>query len=294
MSHSVPTDVPYHCRVAIPNPGRRPDWVLYASTSLTSRLVVFVHGFAGKTVGTWQSFPESGADDHWWRQTDMLFVGYDSLRERPGETAAWLRERLTSFYPRLPDELLEKGDARIRPPVEAPYDELVLVGHSLGGFIVRLTLCQQARIWLFDERLSDPNVPRPPLLNAQVRLFSPASAGFEPAGLLGMLAASGCLWSVGSVALHRSPGFTALRRGSDLLRRTRDETEALVKEYGDEMAALRARILWARPEDVVERDGYETDFEPQSLAPERKHRQVCKPHFGYQEPRRFVQTGKHR
>jgi hypothetical protein len=54
---------------------------------------------------------------------------------------------------------------------------------------------------------------------------------------------------------------------------------------------MRARILWARPEDVVEREGYSTDFEAESLIPRRDHVAVCKPHDGYEEPRAFVETG---
>lgn len=222
----------------------------------------------------------------------MLFVGYDSRRERPGETAAWLRERLAFFYPKLPDEVLEKRDARVRPPSEAAYSQLILVGHSLGGFVVRLALYQQARIWLFEERQTDPAADRPALLDAEIRLFSPASAGFDPAGLLGMLAASGCFWNLGTIALNKSPAYTALRKGSDLLTQTRSQTESLIGEYGADLAALRARILWARPEYVVEREGYTTDFEAQSLEPERNHTQVCKPGNGYDAPRRFVETGK--
>lgn len=283
-----------HCRIAIPNPGGRPDWLLYASKTQATRLVVFVHGFAGKTVGTWHTFAESGAYDEWWRAADMLYVGYESLRERPGETAAWLRDRVAEFYPHLPDELLEIEGVRLRPVDKAPYQELLLVGHSLGGFVIRLALCQQARIWVSEERPKNPSTPRPPLLDAEVRLFSPASAGFEPAGLLGMLAATGCLWSLGTIALHKAPAFNALRRGSDLIKQTRLDTESLIDLHKPELDALRARILWARPEEVVERDGYSTDFEAQSLYPEQKHRQVCKPRSTYQEPLRFVQTGRHR
>ncbi len=218
----VPADPLEHSRVEIPNPGERLNWVLYASRSQAVRLVVFVHGFAGKPVSSWYRFPDSGRASEWWRASDMLFVGYESWKERPGETAAWLRDRLNDFYPELPAELLRKRDAMIRVPSGKRYDELLLVGHSLGGFVVRLALYQQARIWLFEERDNDPAAARPPLLDAQVRLFSPASAGFDPAGLLGMLAVSGCLLSVGNVALHRSPAFTTLKKGSDLLISARD------------------------------------------------------------------------
>ncbi len=221
----------------------------------------------------------------------MLFVAYESLSERPRQTATWLRQRLEDFYPFLPAGVLQKRGAMVRQSQALPYDELILVGHSLGGVVLRLALHQQAKIWLSEERAIDPAAPRPPLLEAQVRLFSPASAGFQPTGLPALLT---CLLTVGKFAWAMSPAYTSLKAGSDLLTSTRAHTEALVEEHGADLAALRARIVWARPETVVEPDGYETDYEADSLLPERNHVQVCKPHDGYEEPRRFVETGRHR
>lgn len=131
-------------------------WVLYASHTDPVRLVVFVHGFHGKTVKTWNDFIHSGQTSDWWRESDMLFVGYDSLTERPGETAAWIRRRLQDFYPVIPAEFLERRDAEVRIWSGEPYRELFLVGHSLGGFVLRLALLQQARSWILAERELDP------------------------------------------------------------------------------------------------------------------------------------------
>ena len=41
-------------QIEITNPGGRTRWTLYASRTDAVRLVVFVHGFAGKTVKTWE------------------------------------------------------------------------------------------------------------------------------------------------------------------------------------------------------------------------------------------------
>jgi hypothetical protein len=285
MSNSDPV---HHSPIQIANPGGRAKWTLYASRTDTVRLVVFVHGFAGKTVKTWNEFALSGDGSDWWRESDMLFIGYESLKERPAETAAWIRYRLGDFYPMLPDEILQAGDVRVRAPSERPCQELFLVGHSLGGFVLRLVMLQQARASLQAGTAAGPG--RAPLLDATVRLFSPASAGFQPAGMLAIMT---CVLSFGMVALEGAPAFTALKRDSELLRRTRDETEALVRSHGAAFGSLRAHILWARPEKVVERDGYRTDFEADSLLPRRDHTEVCKPSAAYEHPRRFVETGRH-
>ena len=283
-------DPVHHSPVDIPNPGGRRKWVLYASRTDPVRLVVFVHGFGGKAVKTWNHFAHSGESNTWWRESDMLFVGYESMRERPGETAAWIRQRLAAFYPNLPSQFLRKRDAMVREPSAAPYREIFLVGHSLGGFVLRMALLEEARSWLFQSRQSNPTAPRPSLLDATLRLFSPASAGFQPAGLYAILT---CLLSAGMVALRAAPAFTSLTRDSDLTARTREETETLVVAHAADLKALRGHILWARPENVVERDGYRTDYVAQSLVPRRTHLEVCKPDADYEEPPRFVETGRH-
>lgn len=280
----------YHSPIDIPNPGGRSKWTLFLSSVEPARLIVFVHGFGGRAVRTWREFELSGQTRAWWRESDMLFVGYESRKERPSETAAWLRRRLPDFYPLLPSGIAMHGEAGARDAATNPYCELVLVGHSLGGFILRLVLLQQARSWLFQDREVEPDAPRPPLLDATLRLFSPASAGFQPAGLLAILT---CVFSAGMVALNGSPAFTALQPGSTLLSGTREETEALISRYREELAALRAYIMWARPEQVVEREGYQTDYEADSLIPVRSHADVCKPHVGYEQPWNFVETGRH-
>lgn len=287
-------DVLHHSPVQIQNPGGRPPWVLYASSSQTVRLIVFVHGFGldGKAVKAWNEFAHSGMTSDWWRSSDMLFVGYSSSKEHPEETARWLRERLQDFYPTLQPEHLRRRDASVRAPSSKGYEELLLVGHSLGGLVIRCALHQQARIWA--ERLEqDSAAVRPSLLDAKVRLFSPASAGFQPTRRLGLLKAS-LLGDFIEFCLSASPAYKALEQGSPVLTDVREGTERLVDAYGDRLTALRARIVWARPESVVLPQGYKTDYEPESLIPERDHKQVCKPHTDYEEPRRFVATGSHR
>jgi hypothetical protein len=70
------------------------NWTLYVSHGQpVRRLVVFVHGFKGRSVKTWLDFPAAGSRP-WWREADLLFVGYKSLRDN-----------ITSVANRLPREL---------------------------------------------------------------------------------------------------------------------------------------------------------------------------------------------
>lgn len=259
------------------------DWVLYLSPRPPKRLVLFVHGFRGRAVKTWENFPEIGHDTDWWLDSDMLFVGYDSMRDGITGVANRIRRNFDRFYPRPPDEAMTVEGVAPRPDDGTPYSELLVVAHSLGGVIARRVLADAMQAW----RESPAESPRPRLLDAELRLFSPASAGFRAAGLLGAVRATG-LWAALELYLRSSSAYTDLQPNSDVLVDTRRRTEELAQD--PEAGALKARILWAEREDVVIAVRYLTDFVDES-APGRNHINVCKPTQDYTTPWRFVSTG---
>ena len=238
-------------------------------------------------MDTWQRFPESARP--WWNSSDLLFVGFDSLRDNITGTAARLRRHLPAFYPSIPDTLLQVGSARVRAPRAEGYRELFLVGHSLGGVVLRRALCDVAHEW-FVACESDPARPKPALLDAKLRLFSPATSGFRPAGRLGLLSSTP-LWYGANMVLRRSSAFTDLQPDSQILIYTRERTEALVDQRPTDLAALRARILWANPDNVVVTERYRTDIADDAVD-DTTHRSVCKPKHPYDAPWLFVETGK--
>jgi alpha-beta hydrolase superfamily lysophospholipase len=221
----------------------------------------------------------------------MLFVGYDSLGENISGVAHRLRRDVPKFYPFLPQDLIQADETFPRRASEMPYPyrELVLVGHSLGGVIVRRALVDEALLWL-EQRKAEPGARRPALLDAQVRLFSPASAGFRPAGWLGLWHAS-CLWSVANARLRRASAYTDLQPQSPLLVETRRRTEQAVAAREPDLRALQAFILWANPDNVVLAERYDTDHVDEAVD-HTDHRSVCKPGEVYRDPWRFVETGR--
>jgi hypothetical protein len=151
---------------------------------------VFLHGFGGSPVSTWNDFMGESREASWWADADMYFVGYHSLRREVAAMASYLRTWLASL-PGLPGaEGWEPGN----------YDELVLVGHSLGGVIVRTML--------LDEYRAGPGRAGSLLftsgLATRARLFSPATGGFEPTGPLGVIQATG-VWNTVQAILCGSP-----------------------------------------------------------------------------------------
>lgn len=268
-------------------------WNLYVShyEGRVKRLVVFVHGFRGESVGTWSNFPllhSHDPDRIWWYESDMLFVGYDSTKDTITGIANRFRREIDRFYPRPQTSLLSARGRRPRADISA-YSELVLVGHSLGAVILRRVLCDTAQLWSANGRRDDE---RPPLLNAVTRLFSPASAGFQPSGLLGLLRATGGWDRTLEVILRRSPAYSDLQPDSVVLREIRFRTIGLKPDEDGRLAALRAHILWANPDGVVITERYVTDHVDYSWDG-RNHSAICKPQLGaYEAPWGFVANGK--
>lgn len=248
------------------------------------RLIVFVHGFGGRATETWTDFAQSGRIGQWWQESDMLFVGYRSFRDDISSVADELREYIPGFYPTPHPEAMSVMGLQVRDDISSPYEELVLVGHSLGGLVIRCALVDAAQEWIH----SIPRSARPIILCARTRLFSPASAGFRPAGLLGLAKALGILRIAGFVLWMSGP-YQDLQPGSSMIAHTQERTEMLYRTTSE--PALQASILWANPDEVVKAEWYATDMYRTSVRGQ-SHMTVCKPHDGYPRPWQFVETGR--
>jgi len=246
------------------------------------RLVVFVHGWRGNAYNSWGDF-DTPPNDDWWGAADLLFVEYPSTSESVTASADRMRKYLRDFYP-LPNKLmLVSGDFAAREDRDTPYEELVLVGHSLGGLVVRRALVDSIDEWKFD---GFPDNKRPMILDASVRLFSPASAGFLPRGLLGAFKEAPIWWLV--EMFLSSGAYPDLKQDSVIIRETRARTEIY---KGDSRAhALSTSILWANPERVVITERYSTDARTRT-ADGTTHATVCKPTDEYNLPYQFVESG---
>lgn len=255
----------------------------YLADRPPTRLVVFVHGFNGNSLNTWLQFPNFPDNRAWWETADLLFVKYDSLRENIAGVANRIRQMLPAYYPAPHGSLA--SDRPGGTAGQSDYEELLLVGHSLGGVILRRVMADMAERWIE----AGAQAPRPPLLDAKVRLFSPASAGFLPAGKLGALQAAAGIWVAVEVILRRSPAYNDLLPGSEVLRAIQRRTERLAAKPG--LESLCADVLWANPDNVVTTERYDSDH-PDESAHASSHTSVCKPlKTSYETPWDFVERG---
>lgn len=260
--------------------------------SLATRAVIFVHGWGGSPEATWYEFQDLIDDDHepdapdWWRHADLYFYSYESRRFSIAEHVAAFLEFLDGVFPSPPKSIPHLPDGS---PQTEKYIELYLVGHSLGGVVLRESILDRAAIAQASKRATTKSIA---LLNGQLRLFAPAMHGAEPSGWLGLT------YHLLSEIKEIKPWFNALAesstiirqlsRESDKLKRLHDETDRLatVTDY----PALVADVVYGEKEHIVERDKFRLD----KIAlprPGMGHKSICKPHERYRYPLRFVVRG---
>jgi len=266
------------------------SFVLIAPTEKATRAVVFVHGFGGDSCGTWSHFQmlvdELEEFRTWFSTSDLFFFQYKSVWERIDSSVDRALKFLDAMVPKpeeeeflvvlnpiLSDEALEL--VRLSAlPASRVYEEVILVGHSEGGVVIRKAILDAD---------SDKRRDRSFLLGAGIALFAPALFGYKPSGLLGTLANFPGIGKVVDAFLSATPAYQDLNDLDGLLRPIQEETERLAdaKAY----PACAARILWSRQDHVVKpgKDGkYRNDT--RDYLDGQSHTSICKPNLNYTDP----------
>ena len=97
------------------------DWILITQQPDNIRIVIFVHGFTGDYKKTWGKFPDLIANDEQLDHFDILLWGYPSQKFGRNPKIERIGAALKTEIDHLPSR----------------YREVVLVGHSMGGLVVR-------------------------------------------------------------------------------------------------------------------------------------------------------------
>jgi hypothetical protein len=113
-------------------------------------LAVFVHGFTGNYISTWGQLPELLTTDPGLQHFDFLFWGYSSdLLFPKGEFIIDnIRQLLTQFISKhKTSQHIEVVAQGLQTELDYldDYDNIVLIGHSLGGLVIRSFIIQNLK-----------------------------------------------------------------------------------------------------------------------------------------------------
>lgn len=229
--------------------------------------VIFVHGFGGHAVSTWGDFASLAVEHPSFARCDLVFLGYESR----GHSAHINRGVIYQAVKALSEhnrELLAATNGPRRPK-GFRYTKILLVGHSLGGAIVR-DVAMTAKIEADD--CAD-------LL--EMGLFAPAHMGASAIGLVESgIGFTGLAQLTKSAVTALFPALKDLEAGSTYLSRLL-ETARRIGVHGTTRARFVAHAMGDR---VVLQDPFFEDPPPLPY-PNNSHVKCCKPiRGGFQLP----------
>lgn len=258
------------------------------------RAVIFIHGFAGSARKTWTDFlslvDDASCASSWWEQADLYFFHYqwDSVFQQLTNNTLKIYKFIESIYPK--PWIIGRGHAYRKESFQ--YDELILVGHSEGGLILRKVILLAAekdkavKAFMWDSRYRE--VPQPAvsgMLRARIRLFAPALGGDMQSGFVGFLVSLPVI----SNFISLSAAKKGMNPASQQVTEARDQT----KEYAQRLLfdCLRAHVIWAENDAIISSEKYADDSQCLNPPQGTNHSTVCKPNKLFPLPLDFVEKG---
>jgi len=113
-------------------------------------LVVFVHGFTGNYLSTWDNFPTLLTNNPRLRDFDFLFWGYTSnlITSRDGLFIDNIKQLFTQIVSKHKTnqkiDIVAKG-LQTEIDYMDGYENITLVGHSMGGLVIRSCIIQNLK-----------------------------------------------------------------------------------------------------------------------------------------------------
>lgn len=105
----------------------------------TTAAVVFVHGFTGEAIATWDGFPDRLSQDPELTDYDFYFWEYP--------TDLKLRYAITKYFWEDDPTIgtIGQGLRTLLDHSMEPYGKLVLVGHSMGGLVIQAFILEEVK-----------------------------------------------------------------------------------------------------------------------------------------------------
>lgn len=244
----------------------------YWAINPTGKAIIFVHGFGGSPLDTWNQFPSLLPCEKLCCGHDVIFYGYDSLYTASRISAAILKEFLDQLFvspllivnPTLPQSA--------RRPNSFTYSRVDLVAHSLGAIVSRQALLEaryDSLSWVTSTGLI---------------LFAPAHMGADIMSLA-LQAFTGIPWIGkigGAFVEYLFQSLRDLRPGSDTLRQLLDETNQALQQ-GNGSYLIAKKVIHGEKDKIVRPTRFGGD--PGVVVFKGKnHFALCKPSASFRGP----------
>jgi alpha-beta hydrolase superfamily lysophospholipase len=238
----------------------------YFSYEEPDNIIVFVHGFGGDSLGTWNNFPAILLFDDQFKKSDIIYYGYDTFKGQAGDHAAELYHFLNLSIKPLQNNIL--------PPLqnlpERAYSRIILVAHSLGAVLVR-----QAQLLAYIDQKDWVN-------KSEIALYAPAHNGAEVISLA-MQALPGLSGLLGIFAKFRFPILNDLdAKDNGILKAIKEQTDSL-QNAGNGNFTKAKLVVYSKGDKVVKSYQYLLD-KPAEVIPDTSHISVCKPKDSFIKP----------
>lgn len=238
----------------------------YSNNPNPKNLLIFVHGFGGKSVGTWGDFPIYIKNFAEYNSCDVIFYGYKSMKTPAIGSSELFYQHLKKFVnPRITIGNTSRGDA-----IEE-YKNIVFIGHSLGAIIIRRTL--------LDAKKDNPSW----LSNCKIILFAPAHRGAHIHRLI-IEAIPDLFRAIGSAAKILFNSLNDLEAGSDTITDLINDNNKYLSDKKNDSFTKAAYIMAAVNDKVVLKNRFCDDPNVEPIE-EKGHISICKPILGkYENP----------
>ncbi len=248
--------------------------VAYYSSSTPNNLILFVHGFSGKSTGTWNDFPSLIHEHNEFAHSDIIFYGYKSVRWQANYSAMSFKQfLLTHTQTNLPERTRLSN---LNLPNNFSYNRIILVAHSLGAIVVR-----RAMLFVKGQYNSHPL-----LNNIRMVLFAPAHRGtLINDSLVSVL--PNMVQIVATLGLLAVPVIKNLQPDSGTIQDLIIDTK-IHRDNNEGDFTIARKVIWAEKEWVVCQDRFDPNEQP-IIQTNTNHLSVCKPVNGtYDFPIEYV------
>ena len=221
-------------------------------------LIIFVHGFGGKSITTWGDFAIIIKNFSEFKETDVIFYGYNSkFLPAIGNSEKFYRYLKSFIDPKKTIGNNKRGDT-----IDS-YENILFVGHSLGAIIIRRTLLDAKR----DNK--------PWLNSSKIILYAPAHKGANIQRLI-IEGLPELLKFVGSLAKLICPALNDLEANSETIAQLIKDNEFYLQDVKNNTYTKAAHILASTKDKVVLKHRFCDDPNVESID-DKGHIKICKP-----------------